>query len=76
MTCLLYGSLDLGWPFQLKIFQPIILAATVAFLNLHLIKQAKTGSPQNPQVMKVVPPITRTSLVLVLIGIAALTTSV
>ena len=44
MTFLIYGSFDLGWPFQLKIFQPTILAAAVAFLNLHLIKQAKTGS--------------------------------
>ena len=76
MTFLLYGSLDLGWPFQLKMFGATILLATVAFLNIHLIKQAKTGSPPNPKVMKFVTSIARTSLALVLIGIAILTTSV
>ena len=76
MTILLYGSFDLGWPFYLKIFGATTLLAVVAFLNIHLIKQARTGNSPNPKVMKVVPPITRTSLALVLIGIAILTTSV
>ena len=76
MTILLYGSFDLGWPFYLKIFGATTLLAVVAFLNIHLIKQARTGNPPNPKLMKVVPPIARTSLVLVFIGIAVLTTSV
>ena len=76
MTFLLYGSLDLGWPFHLKMFGATTLLAVVAFLNIHLIKQARTGNPPNPKVMKVVPPIARASLALVLIGIAVLTTSV
>ena len=75
MTILLYGSFDLGWPFYLKIFGATTLLAVVAFLNIHLIKQARTGNPPNPKLMKVVPPIARTSLVLVFIGIAVLTTS-
>ena len=76
MTILLYGSFDLGWPFYLKIFGATTLLAVVAFLNIHLIKQARTGNPPNPKLMKVVPPIARTSLVLVFIGIAVLTTSI
>lgn len=76
MTILLYGSFDLGWPFYLKIFGATTLLAVVAFLNIHLIKQARTGNPPNPKLMKVVPPISRTSLVLVFIGIAVLTTSI
>ena len=76
MTILLYGSFDLGWPFYLKIFGATTLLAVVAFLNIHLIKQARTGNPPNPKLMKVVPPIARTSLVLVFIGIAVLTTAV
>ena len=76
MTILLYGSFDLGWPFYLKIFGATTLLAVVAFLNIHLIKQARTGNPPNPKLMKVVPQIARTSLVLVFIGIAVLTTSV
>ena len=75
MTILLYGSFDLGWPFYLKIFGATTLLAVVAFLNIHLIKQARTGNPPNPKLMEVVPPIARTSLVLVFIGIAVLTTS-
>jgi hypothetical protein len=47
----------------------------VAFLNLHLTKQAKDGNPPNPKVMKIVPPIARASLVVVLVGVAVLTTS-
>ena len=76
MTLLLYGSFDLGWPFHLKMFGATTLLAAVAFLNIHLIKQAKTGNSPKPGVMKVVTPIARTSLVLVLIGVAILTTSV
>ena len=52
-----------------------ILLAAVAFLNIHLTQQAKAGSPPNLRVMKVIPLVTRTSLVLVLIGIATMTTS-
>ena len=76
MTILLYGSFDLGWPFYLKIFGATTLLAVVAFLNIHLIKQARTGNAPNPKLMKVVPPISRTSLLLVFIGIAVLTTSI
>jgi uncharacterized membrane protein len=75
LTIHLYGSFDLGWPFHLKMFGATTLIAIVAFLNLHLTKQARAGNPPNPAVMRVVPPIARTSLVLVLIGIAVLTTS-
>ena len=75
MTFLVYGSFDLGWPFHLKMLGATTLLAAVAFLNIHLIKQAKTGNPPSPEVMRVVPPIARTSLVLVLIGVAVLTTS-
>ena len=76
MTILLYGSFDLGWPFHLKIFGATTLLAVIAYLNLHLIKQARSGNSPHPKVMKVVPPIARTSLALVLIGIAVLTTAV
>jgi uncharacterized membrane protein SirB2 len=74
LTFQLYGSFNLGWPFHLKMFGATTLLAVVAFLNIHLMQQAKAGKPPNPKVMKVVPPIARTSLVLVLIGVALLTT--
>jgi uncharacterized membrane protein SirB2 len=74
LTFQLYGSFNLGWPFHLKMFGATTLLAVVASLNIHLMQQAKAGKPPNPKVMKVVPPIARTSLVLVLIGVALLTT--
>ena len=75
LTIKVYGSFDLGWPFHIKIFGATILLAAVAFLNLHLTQQAKAGSPPNLRVMRLLPPLTRISLVLVLIGVAVLTTS-
>jgi hypothetical protein len=75
LTFKVYGTFDLAWPFHLKMFGATILLAAVAFLNMHLTQQAKAGSSPNPIVMKVIPPIARTSLVLVLFGVAVLTTS-
>ena len=74
LTIKVYGSFELGWPFHLKLFGATILLAAVAFLNIHLTQQAKAGRSPNPSVMKVIPPIARTSLSLVLIGVAVLTT--
>ena len=74
LTYKVYGSFDLGWPFHLKLLGATSLLGAVAFLNLHLTKQAKDGNPPNPKVMKIVPPIARASLVVVLVGVAVLTT--
>ena len=75
LTVTVYGSFDLGWPFHLKMFGATILLAAVAFLNFHLTTRAKAGHPPSPRVMKMIPPVARISLVLVLIGVAVLTTS-
>ena len=75
LTYKVYGSFDLGWPFHLKLLGATSLLGAVAFLNLHLTKQARDGNPPNPKVMKMVPPIARASLVVVLTGVAVLTTS-
>ena len=74
LTFKVYGTFDLGWPFHLKMLGATILLAAVAFLNMHLTQQSKAGRSPNPSVMKVIPPIARTSLALVLIGVAVLTT--
>ena len=75
LTYKVYGSFDLGWPFHLKLLGATSLLGAVAFLNLHLTKQSRDGNPPNPKVMKIVPPIARASLVVVLVGVAVLTTS-
>ena len=75
LTYKVYGSFDLGWPFHLKLLGATSLLGAVAFLNLHLTKQSRDGNPPNPKVMKIVPSIARASLVVVLVGVAVLTTS-
>ena len=75
LTIKIYGTFDLGWPFHLKVFGATTLLATIAFLNIHITQKAKVGSPPSLSVMRVVPPIARASLALVLIGVAVLTTS-
>jgi uncharacterized membrane protein len=74
LTHKVYGSFDLGWPFHLKLLGATSLLGSVAFLNLHLTKQSKDGNPPNPKIMRIVTPIARASLVLVLLGVAVLTT--
>jgi len=74
LTYKVYGSFDLGWPFHLKLLGATSLLGSVAFLNLHLIKQSREGNPPNPKIMRIVTPIARASLVLVLLGVAVLTT--
>ena len=75
LTYQIYGSFKLGWAFHLKLLGATILLGTITFLNFHLTSQARSGNPPNPKVMKLVPPVSRTSLILVLFGIAILTTS-
>ena len=75
LTYKVYGSFDLGWPFHLKLLGATSLLGSVAFLNLHLTKQSRDGNPPNPKIMRIVTPIARGSLVLVLLGVAVLTTS-
>ena len=74
LTYKVYGSFDLGWPFHLKLLGATSLLGSVAFLNLHLTKQSRDGNPPNPKIMRIVTPIARGSLVLVLLGVAVLTT--
>ena len=76
LTYKVYGGFDLGWPFHLKLLGATSLICAVAFLNLHLTKQARDGNPPNPKVMKIIPIVARASLVIVLVGVAVLTTSV
>ena len=75
LTHKIYGSFALGWAFHLKLFGASTLLCVVAFLNLHVTQQARAGNPPSSSVMRMVPAITRISLVLVLIGVAVLTTA-
>ncbi len=70
-----YGTYDLGWAFHMKLFGATTLLAAIAYLNIHLSKSAAASVPPNPTVMKIIPMVARTSLVLVLLGIAIVTSS-
>jgi uncharacterized membrane protein len=75
LTHKIYGSFALGWAFHLKLFGATTLLGAVGFLNLHVAQQANAGNAPSPKVMQMVSAIARTSLVLVLIGVAVLTTA-
>ena len=69
----IYGNFDLGWAFHLKLFGASALLLAITFLNYHLYDRNKKGVSPNPQIMKVIPVVARTSLLLVLVGVAILT---
>ena len=75
LTYQIYGSFALGWAFHLKLLGATVLLGIIAFVYFHLSVQAKHGNPPNPKIMKIVPPIARSSLVVVLLGVAIFTTS-
>lgn len=75
LTYQIYGGFDLGWAFHLKLLGATALLGAISFLNIYLTTQAKNGNPPNPKVMRIIPPIARTSLAAVLIGVAILTTA-
>lgn len=74
LTHSIYGSFALGWAFHLKLLGATILLVAVSFLNIHLSASAGKGVPPNPTVMKLIPMFARSGLVLVLFGIAVVTT--
>ena len=49
LTHKIYGSFALGWAFHLKLFGATTLLGTVAFLNLHVMQQAKAGNLPSPK---------------------------
>ena len=73
LTFIVYASFDLGWAFHLKLLGASLLLLALAGLNIHLNRSEKAGTPPNPAFMKAVPMISRGALVLVLIGVAILT---
>ena len=76
LTYLVYGTFTLGWAFHLKLLGATILLAAIMFLNYHLSVCAKRGNPVSPKVMRLVPIVARSSLVVVLLGVAILTSGV
>ena len=69
----IYGGMNLGWAFYVKLLGATGLLGILLVLNLHLSGAAKMGTPPNARLMQLAPMIARGSLVLVLGGIAITT---
>ena len=74
LTYHVYGGFNLGWAFHMKMLGATVLLGVISFLNLHLSVQAKKGLPPDTKVMKIISMVARGSLVIVLLGIAIVTT--
>ncbi len=74
LTYNVYGSFALGWSFHLKLLGATILLITISFLNYYLFNCRKKGVPLNEKIMSIIPIFARGSLIIILLGIAVLTT--
>ncbi len=59
----------------MKMLGATVLLGVVVFINYYMPAMAKKGQAPDPTIMKVVPMLSRGSLVLVLLGIAITTTA-
>lgn len=69
----IYGGMNLGWAFHIKLLGATGLLGILIVLNVHLAGAAKKDTPPNARLMQLAPMIARGSLVLVLGGIAITT---
>ncbi|WP_347824316.1 hypothetical protein [uncultured Planktomarina sp.] len=70
-----YGGMNLGLAFNIKLLGATGLLGVVIFINTYPQAMAKKGQALNPKLMKILPMVARSALVLVLVGIAVTTTS-
>ena len=73
LTHLIYGHFALGLAFYAKLFGASGLLFILLFLNVHLSAAAKAQKPPVEKWMKLIPPLSRGALVIVLAGIAIMT---
>ena len=74
LTLNIYGSFALGWAFHLKLFGATLVLVAIAVMNIHLTQTARAGQGPNLKLAGIITKITRAGLVLVLLGVAILTT--
>ncbi|MDT2071512.1 MAG: hypothetical protein RMX67_09305 [Planktomarina sp.] len=70
-----YGSMNLGLAFNIKLLGATALLGVVVFMNTYPPALAKKGQAPNPKLMRILPMVLRSALVLVLVGIAVTTTA-
>ena len=74
MVYQIYGGMNIGWAFHMKLLGATILLAAISFANYHLSNRGKQGLPPDPNLMRVMTMTSRGALVLVFAGIAITTT--
>ena len=70
-----YGSMNLGLAFNIKLLGATALLGVVVFMNTYPPALAKKGQAPNPKLMRILPMVLRSALVLVLVGIAVTITA-
>ena len=71
----IYGGMNLGWAFNMKLLGATVLLGVVIFANVYPPSKFKKGEVPDPKIMRIVPMSARSSLVLVLLGIAITTSA-
>ena len=73
MAYSIYGGMNIGWAFHMKLLGATILLCVGVGLNIHLSKRSRADMPPDARFMKLLTMVTRGSLVIVLAGIAITT---
>ena len=72
----IYGTLNMGWAFTVKIIGASILLISTITVNLYLINRAKMKAPPKEKFLKDLTVLNRLALLAVLTGISITTTRI
>ena len=72
----IYGTLNMGWAFTVKIIGASILLISTITVNLYLINRAKMKAPPKEKFLKNLTVLNRLALLAVLTGISITTTRI
>lgn len=64
----IYGAMDLGWAFNIKVLRAIVHLAVVVFINYYMLIIAENGQVPDTTTVKFVRILSRNSIMLVLFG--------
>ena len=72
----IYGTLNMGWAFTVKIIGASILLISMITVNLYLINRAKMNAPPKEKFLKNLTVLNRLALLAILTGISITTTRI
>ena len=68
LLLVIYGSLNLGWTFHMKLFGASLILITAIFINMHLYVSAKKSLSPNQKYIKNSGSLSRLGLILAIAG--------